>query len=144
MGVTRPTPRADAVSRGFWEAAERGKLAIQRCAHCDTYQHLPSPLCRTCGSTELAFMPVSGEGRLWGWTVTHHSVLDGFEQVLPYTCMVIELVEQDGLLLLSDLVGREELRDRLIVGMSMHVTFLDQPRGGLVLPQFAPATGSRA
>ncbi len=143
MGVARPKPRVDRVSQGFWDAAARGELAIQRCARCGVYQHPPRPLCRACGGTDVAFAPVSGEARLWGWTVTHHGVLDGFESALPYTCMVVELVEQEGLWLISDLVGREELRENLALGMTMRAVFPELDGDGTVLPQFAPATEVR-
>lgn len=136
--VTRPVPRVDSVSQGFWDAAERGELAIQCCAACHVFQHPPRPLCRACGGTRLAFEPVSGEGRLWSWTVTHRNVLGGFETALPYTCMIVELNEQDGLLVMSDLIGREDVRDSLKLGMKMRVVFPPKAGEGPVLPQFAP------
>jgi uncharacterized OB-fold protein len=139
--LTRPVPRPDSVSQGFWDAAARGELVIHHCTTCGRFQHPPRPLCSTCGGTELEFTPVSGKGRLWGWTVTHHSVADGFESALPYTCMVIELVEQAGLFLLSDLIGREAIRDTLKCGMAMHVVFAHAIGGGLTLPQFTPTGG---
>lgn len=139
--LARPVPKPDGVSRGFWEAAARGELAIQRCDACGRFQHPPRPLCSACGSTALGFAQVSGQGRLWGWTVTHHSLAAGFEAALPYTCMVVELAEQEGLFMLSDLAGREEMGKGLKRGMAMRVTFPPAPDGSAVLPQFAPAGG---
>ena len=138
MDITRPVPRPDPVSAGFWEAAARGVLAIQRCAACRRFQHPPRPLCRDCASAELAFEPVSGAGRLWSWTETHHGVIPGFDPALPYTCLVVELVEQPGIFLLSDLVGRE-IQSGLRVGMAMRVSF-PASGDGPVLPQFVPET----
>lgn len=137
-GFVRPMPQADQVSAGFWDAARRGVLAIQRCSSCQAYQHPPRPICRACGGIELAFEPVSGDGRLWSWTVTHHNVISGFEATIPYTCVVVELVEQPRLFVVSDLVGREQVGDGLVVGMPMRVTFPRSSGENPVLPQFAP------
>lgn len=137
-GFVRPLPQPDQVSAGFWDAAKRGILAIQRCSSCQTYQHPPRPICRACGGTELAFEPVSGDGQLWSWTVTHHNVISGFEVAIPYTCVVVELVEQPRLFVVSDLVGREDVSDGLVVGMPMRVTFPRSSGEDPVLPQFEP------
>lgn len=134
--VTRPRPRPDAVSQGFWDAAERGELAIQRCVACRRFQHPPHALCQDCGGAELRFEPVSGEATLWSWTLTHRSVLDGFDAALPYACMVVELREQPGLLMLSDLIGREAERATLKPGTAMRVIFPPRTGDAPVLPQF--------
>jgi uncharacterized OB-fold protein len=137
----RPVPRPDPLASGFWQAAAKGQLAIQRCTACRVYQHPPRPLCRACGGADLQFKPVSGNARLTSWTITHHEVLAGFAPVIPYTVMVVELIEQDGLYLLSDLVGREQLRSTLRVGMPMRVTFETQAEGPS-FPQFVPMEGA--
>jgi uncharacterized OB-fold protein len=141
--LTRPIPRPDAVTQGFWEAAARGTLAIQRCADCGAFQHPPRPLCRACRSERVAFQPVSGEGRLWSWTVTHRSVLRGLEAALPYTCLIVELKEQAGLLVVSDLIGREQLQGRLKLGMRMRAVFPPPIGEDFVLPQFEPDAAGR-
>lgn len=41
--------------------------------------------------------------------MTHHNVLSGFGEAIPYTCLIVELVEQSELFLASDLIGREPL-----------------------------------
>jgi uncharacterized protein len=141
--VRRPRPQPDEVSRGFWDASARGVLAVQRCKQCSYYQHPPRAICRACGATNLTFDPVSGDARLWSWTVTHHNVLSGFEAAIPYTCVIVELVEQPELFLASDLIGREHLRADLKVGMPMRVIFPDYGGSGPVLPQFKPVQGGR-
>ena len=135
MILERPRPVPDAVSAGFWEAAAREELVIQRCSACRRYQHPPQPLCRCCGSTETAFERVSGAARLWSWTTTHHNVLPGFAGAIPYVSVVVELVEQAGLFLVSDLVGRE-VGAVLRLGAPMRAVFPAAGEGGVVLPQF--------
>ena len=139
MDITRPTPRPDPVSQGFWDAAARGQLTVQRCAACATFQHPPRPICRACSGTDLAWQRVSGEATLWSWTVTHHGVVGGLDAALPYICLVVELAEQKGLFMLSDLIGRAAPA-ALRLGMPMRAVF--PANEAPVLPQFAPAEGT--
>ncbi|GAC1344263.1 MAG: hypothetical protein NVSMB18_21560 [Acetobacteraceae bacterium] len=141
MTIERPAPVPDPVSAGFWAASAKGELAIQRCAACHRFQHPPRALCRACGGAALAFETVSGQARLASWTTTHHNLVAGFAPALPYTCLVVELVEQPGLFLLSDLVGRDDPA-ALRLGAPMHAIFPDQDATGIVLPQFAPGSGA--
>ena len=140
MTITRPMPRGDALTQGFWDATAAGYLAIQRCAGCKTYQHPPRKLCQECGCAEVAFEKVSGKGRLWSWTTTHHNIVDGFEEALPYQCLLIELDEQNGLFVLSDLAERA-LTTELRLGMRMRVVYSAPLPNGAVLPQFEPDGG---
>ena len=137
MSLSRPMPKPDAISQGFWDASVQGQLAIQRCAACGTYQHPPRPLCRQCSSTDVAFAPVSGKGRLWSWTTTYHNVVSGFEEALPYKCVLVELDEQPGLFVLSDFAERFD-PGWLKLGMRMRVVFSEPLPNGCVLPQFEP------
>ena len=135
MVPDRPQPLPDPVSAGFWESASRGELAIQRCAGCHRFQHPPQPFCRACRSAEVGFERVSGQAQLWSWTVTHHNVLPGFAPAMPYVTIVAELVEQPGLFLLSDLIGREHAVT-LRLGAPLRAVFPQPADGGPVLPQF--------
>ena len=140
----RPIPRPDAISRGFWDATGRGELAIQRCPDCGNYQHPPRPICHACGCTAPVYARVSGEARLVSWTTTYHNVLPGFAAALPYSCLVVELVEQKELFMLSDLVGRAEIASGLAFGMKMRVVFPAGDGESPVLPQFTPAEEQQA
>jgi uncharacterized protein len=135
--VPRIAPAIDDLTAGFWEAAGRGELAVQRCGSCGAYQHPPQPLCTSCGAERGPFVPVSGRARLVSWTVTQHAVVPALADELPYVCLVVELVEQDGLWLVSDQLGLAPDHVDLRVGLPMRVTF-DVTVGDLVLPQFVP------
>lgn len=138
MAIDRPRPVPDPVSAGFWEAAASGQLAIQRCADCRRFQHPPQPTCRACSSGAVGFERVSGQARLWSWTVTHHNVLPGFAPAIPYVNIVAEIVEQPGLFLLSDLIGRED-SVKLRLGAPLRAVFPRTADGDPVLPQFEAA-----
>ncbi|MDE2333544.1 MAG: OB-fold domain-containing protein [Rhodospirillales bacterium] len=137
--IARPRPRPDAVSEGFWNAVGQGVLAIQRCTQCGNYQHPPRPVCCGCGGGELSYERVSGDATLVSWTTTHHNVVPAMAGALPFTCLVVELAEQRGLYMMSDLIGRTSLAGALRLGMPMRVVFPEPEADNPRLPQFAPA-----
>ena len=128
----KPIPIADETSAPFWEAARDGRLVVQRCA-CGYYNHPPRPTCDSCLSQELVFVPVSGRGKIYSYTVMHQRDVVGFEDETPFLNLVVELEEQPMLLMVANLPGVE--RDRVRIGASVDVCFEDRG-GGAVVPQF--------
>jgi len=114
----RPLPQPDIDTAFFWEATARRELHILRCTNCKTYIHLPKPACRVCGSTDVKPSKVSGRGTVYSYTVTHQPV-PGFEP--PFAVALIELDEQKGLRLVSNII--DVAPDDVRVGMKVEVTF---------------------
>jgi uncharacterized protein len=130
----RPQPVPDRLTRPFWDHALEGRLAFQRCLGCRRFQHPPGPVCRACQGRELEFEAVSGRGTVYTYTVTHHRVVPGFDEV-PYAVALVEMDEQEGLRMLANLPGVDP--ERVRVGLPVEVFFEELP-GGLRLPQFRP------
>ena len=128
--MERPLPQPDPGTEFFWEATRRGELHILRCRTCGTYIHLPRPACRTCGSTDLAPDRVSGRGVVHSFTVTHFP-LPGYEP--PFAVVLVELEEQKGLRLVSNLVGVPP--DEIEIGLDVEVTF-ERIADDVTLPLF--------
>lgn len=139
MSEQRPQPLADETSAGFWEAARGGRLAIQRCGACRRWNHAPSLACPGCGRFSLAFEDASGKGRLHAWTVLADAPAPGFQDRLPLIIGVVELAEQEGLLMIANIL-EAEARD-LRLDMPLEVTF-ETLAEDCVLPQFRPQVGS--
>lgn len=76
----------DALTRPFWEAAERHELAIQRCDACGTHQFYPRPFCLACYSDSVRWVTASGRG-----TVYSHTTVLMAEPA--YTLALIDLEE---------------------------------------------------
>ncbi|GAC1551754.1 MAG: hypothetical protein NVS3B16_26490 [Vulcanimicrobiaceae bacterium] len=133
----RARPADEALTKPFWESARRGVLAVQRCATCAMFQHPPQPQCTACGATsQLEYQPVSGTARLVTWTRVCQAFVGGFEEVVPYYNIVVELIEQSGLYMVSDYLGADDaFAARLRAGATMHVTF-EEVASGMTLPQF--------
>lgn len=121
----RPLPVPDDETRGFWEKAREHVLAIQRCDHCGHFAHPPVPFCSSCHRLDrpsFTFEPVSGRGRLVGWTVIDKSMVVGFEHDAPITNALVRLDEQDDLLMMATLLVSGEPP---AVGAAVEVVFED-------------------
>jgi uncharacterized protein len=135
--VRPPIPVADRYTGFFWEGARDRKLLILRCQKCGTFIHLPRPVCRVCQSFDLAPEQVSGRGTLYTYTVTQKAFHPFFVDRMPYIVAVVELAEQAGLRLVSNLVDVNE--PDITFGMPLIVDFevLDPE---LTIPVFRTAS----
>jgi len=133
--VAKPVPVPDELSEGFWAAAARGRLAIQRCADCGRYTHPPTTVCSGCFTVppHLAAEDVSGRGRIASWTVVRQAFLPGFRDDVPYVVVVVELDEQPGLKVLGRLVDGVDAT--FAIGDRVEVTF-EEPAPGVAVPAF--------
>jgi len=129
----RPRPAVTDLTRPFWEAAREGRLVIQRCHACGYYNHPPRQECDKCLSTDLAFEPVSGLGRVYSYTVMYQKNVQGFEDHLPYLTALVELDEQPMLLLVTNLPGA--VADDSLLDARVRVEF-ERVDDEITLPQF--------
>ena len=67
--------------------------------------------------------------------------MSGFEEKVPYAVCIVELEEQTGLLLMSNILNFEygELGEGLTMGLPLEVTF-EQINDDVWIPQFQPRT----
>lgn len=63
-----PLPYWSEHTRPYWEAAGKGQLTVQRCSSCGTDRWPISAACYACHSTEFAWSPVAGTGRVFTFT----------------------------------------------------------------------------
>lgn len=127
----RVQPALDDENRFFWTSGADGTLRFARCGGCGYWLHPPLPRCPECGGRDVAPAPVSGRGEVWSYTVNHHSWDGGTE---PYAIGLVELVEQTGLRLTTNIVGCPP--DAVRVGMAVRVTF--EQHGIVFFPLFEP------
>ncbi len=127
----RPVPVPDERSRGYWDAAAEHVLAVARCSVCSAFSIPPDVVCQHCLSTEpdFTFVPVSGRGVVRSWTVMHQSFVPGFDDLLPFVLVDVELEEQDDLRTIGRLLDTPEILDGpdvpLTIGTRVVVAFED-------------------
>ena len=129
----KPLPAIDDLTRPFWHAAAQQQLVIQRWQECNYFNHPPRPLCDACLSQRLEFVPVSGRGTVYSYTVMHQPNIAGFEKEVPYINVLVELDEQPRLFMVSYLPISE--REKIRIGGRVEVTF-EKIDDEVTLPQF--------
>ena len=117
----------------FWRGGADGELRILHCQDCQNWLHPPAPLCGECMSRELEPEVVSGNASVATFTVNRHPWVPGFDP--PYVIAIVELDEQPGLRLTTNLVGVEI--DDVRIGMRVRVVFEERDEG-IFLPLFEP------
>jgi len=89
---SRPLPALDNVSSTYWSAAAEGRLLIQHCPQCGTYQFYPRAMCTECGA-DTEWVEASGRGTVYTFTVIRQNGSEPFRSELPYVVAMIALEE---------------------------------------------------
>lgn len=120
-----PVPESDPLTAPFWEGCAARELRIQRCNSCGVHRHVPTPICSGCGSFDYGWDVSRGTGRLFTYTVVHHSVHPATASSVPYNASVIELDDCGGVFVTSNVIGcaNEDLR----VGMPLRLVWEPVP-----------------
>jgi uncharacterized OB-fold protein len=90
--------------RPYWAAAGRGELVIPRCAACGRWVWYPRSSCPGCHAASPAWTPVSGQGRLFTWTVVTHPFLPAFRDQVPFVTGLVALEEDPAVRLATQIV----------------------------------------
>jgi uncharacterized OB-fold protein len=135
MGPNRILPLVTDANRHFWTCGPSGPLRILRCGNCGRYVHPPNPLCPRCLTFSLSAVAVSGRGSIWSLTTNRHTWIPGFDP--PYAIAHIDLEEQPGLRVLSNIVGPGATDAR--IGDLVEVTF--EMHGEIAVPLFRLTVG---
>lgn len=98
MSDGRPTPQRivpdpDGPNADFYRHAATGKLHVQHCRACGAWHHPPRYLCSRCGAEDLEWVPSSGRGTIFSWTVTHIPVDPAWFTSGPYATVVVQMDE---------------------------------------------------
>lgn len=125
----RPVPVPDERSRGYWDAAAGHVLAMARCAQCEMFTMPPDIVCPHCHSADphFTFVPVSGRGVVRSWTVMHQSFVPGFDDLVPFVLVDVELEDQADLRTIGRLLDGPDVP--LAIGTRVVVAFEDLAPG---------------
>jgi uncharacterized protein len=127
-------PIPDDTSAFYWRAAKEGRLAVQRCAACRRWHFPPVLACPACQSEELIPTDTCGRGEVYSFTVVRRPFNGDHGPELPFTLALVELNEQAGLRILTNIV--EATPEAVCIGMPVQVVF--ETHGDAALPQFRP------
>ena len=86
----KPLPTITNLTQPFWSAAKTGRLVLQKCQRCATFNFHPKPWCIDCGSRELVWTDAQPTGTVTG------SLYVGVDGVLyRYSNRTADLYEDD-------------------------------------------------
>ncbi|OVZ59476.1 hypothetical protein CDO44_12815 [Pigmentiphaga sp. NML080357] len=102
----RPLPRPDiyAKTRPFWDAANEGRLLLQRCKDTGKCQWFPRSGSVYTGKRNIEWVESSGRGTVYSWTLSV-APWPGHESRAPYLCAYVEL--EEGVRILANLFNVE-------------------------------------
>ena len=128
-----PLPALEPDTKVYWDACREGRLAMLRCRACRWIVHPPRPVCSRCRARDVVLEDLSGRATVVTYTVNHQRWMPGLE--VPYVIAIVELVEQKGLRLTTNLVNvpPEDVR----IGMPVRVLFRKMT-DEISLPIFEP------
>ena len=127
----RPLPQATDVTKPFWEAAAGHRLVIQACRRCGTKQFYPRNLCTACSSDEIDWVPSTGRGTIYTFTINHRAPNEFMKQRLPYAVAMIQL--DDGVRMMANIIDTP--LERITIGARVKVVF-ERVNDEVSLPQF--------
>lgn len=128
----RLLPLLDEGNTPFWTGGEHGELRFLRCQACGYWLHPPGPRCPECLSKDLVPEPTSGRATVHTFTINHQAWMPGPD--LPYVIAIVELPEQDGLRLTTNIV--DAAPDAVEIGMPVEVIF--EHHDDVWIPLFRP------
>lgn len=85
---TQP-PNTDAPGQQYLERLAADSFELQRCAQCERWVFFPRTICPQCGSTQLDWGPVSGNGVVYSTTIVRQRPDRGGD----FNVVIVELEE---------------------------------------------------
>lgn len=136
LGQSKPLPAITDLTRPFWTAAKNGKLVLQKCQRCATFNFHPKPWCIECGSRELTWTTAKPSGTVYSHTVSHTVAMNSpaWAGEMPLIMCLIDL--DDGARMYGQVTDCRP--DDIRIGMRVDVHFEDiSEEAGI--PKFRPA-----
>ncbi len=137
MSWNKPLPQATPISAPYWEGLSHHQVRLQQCEH-GHWLFFPRTHCPTCGSRQLTWKSVSGEGTLYSFTVARVPTLPEFADELPQLLAVVAL--DQGVHINTTLVGVEPGEIR--IGQRLRPVFDERP-GSATLLRYTPAESAQ-
>jgi uncharacterized OB-fold protein len=115
----KPLPEPTATSAPFWEAAHRGRLELQYCSACDSFQYYPRAICANCWNEDIQWKQCSGRGTVHSYSICNIPTLPSFKGEVPYVVAAVELAE--GVRMTTNIIGCAT--DDVHIGMPVEAVF---------------------
>lgn len=131
----KPLPTLTDQTRPFWTAAREGRLVLQKCGRCATFNFHPKPWCIECGARELQWADARPTGTVYAHTVSRSVAMNypGWQADLPIVLCLIDL--DDGARLYAQLTDCRPEDVRVGMRVGVHFEAISEEAG---IPKFHP------
>jgi len=119
-------PRISAFTQPFWQTLGESGWISTRCNDCGHQTFPPKLACPRCGSTSVAWTPLSTHGTLYSWTRVH-AAPTAFAPDAPYCVCIVDL--DTGVRLACKLIDDAHTPPR--IGMPVEIVRLRYEDGNL-------------
>ena len=126
-------PYIDDDTDPFWEAIERGELAVQRCMACERAVFYPRAICPHCGDDRLRWEKAKTTGVVYSFTVVRRAQ-SPFDGEVPFVVALVEI--EPGFRMMTRLLDCDPQEARIGLAVTLRVAALGD---GPLLPCFVPA-----
>ena len=125
------TPMPEGIQNIYFGHLAQGKFMLQRCDGCKQHVFYPRTNCPHCGSAALQWVPASGRGTIYSYSIVSRKPELGGD----YNVVLVDLDE--GVRCMSRLEG--VANDAITIGMAVEAYVAQQEDGPIVLMKQAGA-----
>ena len=130
----KPLPQPSAVSQEFWAGLQKREIRLPRCRQCQKLVFYPRTICPHCMAMEFDWVKVSGNGKVYSFTIVRRAMIPAFQEGTPYVLAIVELDE--GPRVTTNIVNCGV--DAVRVDMPVRATY-DDVTADITLLKFEPA-----
>ena len=120
-GLPSPVASKDGLDAPYWAGLNEGKVIIQRCKACQSWQWGPEWICHKCHAFDLAWAETPGKGLIYSWERAWHPVHPALKEHGPYIVVLVELPEAGNIRMVGNLLG--DPRQEIVIGSPVSAVF---------------------
>ena len=114
----RPAPNPDPDNAPYWQGAHDGRLMLQRCTTCGSYQLYPRDRCLV-DRGPVEWVQASGRATVYSFTVIRQNYSRPFRDWIPYVVALVDL--EEGPRVMTNIVDVDPAEVR--IGMPVQARF---------------------
>ena len=120
-GLPIPVSEPDGLAQPYWSGLRQGRLLVQRCAACGTWQFAPEWICHQCRAFDPAWVEVAPRGRIYSWERVWHPAHPALASHGPYLAVLVELPHAGGVRMVGNLLG--DPQQEVVIGCAVRGVF---------------------
>ena len=125
-GLPVPVSESDGLAEPFWAGLRKGRLLVQRCTSCGTWQFAPEWICHHCHTFDPGWVEVAPAGCIYSWERVWHPAHPALSSHGPYLAILVELPQAGGVRMVGNLLGDPD--QQVVIGAAVTGVFEHHPQ----------------